>query len=163
MKKLIIIALIAVIAYAGYRQSEIRNGAYTAEITDPIYVEFRLSMKTPGRDIDTALFGKMANVEDCEMRSERVWKKIVKDCPTCELTAMKCRNDLEPRYLRLFDNTPIHSTYLSFDRGSRYERDGRMVVYGLTSDEGNKVCELLKQTMQQGYSGKVNCINAIPD
>jgi len=162
VKKLIVLALVAIVAYAVYRQSEIRDGAYTAEITNPIYVEIRMRVKAPGRDIDTAIFGKMASTEDCELRSERVWKKVVKDCPTCEFTAMKCRNDLEQRYLRLFDNTPIHSTYLSFDRGSRYERDGRMVVYGLTSDEGDKICEMLKKTMQQGYTGKVTCILASP-
>ena len=42
--------------------------------------------------------------------------------------------DWNPRYLyhRLFDDEPIPSTYLSLSAGQASERDGRLIVYGLT-------------------------------
>ena len=63
----------------------------------------------------------------------------------------------------MFDDVPIHSTYLSFTKGSRYERNGRMVVYGLTSDEGDTLCNALRQQFQTRYTGTVACIRGRRD
>ena len=52
----------------------------------------------------------------------------------------------------------IPSTYLAFERRSRYERDGRLVVYGLTHDEGMAVCEMMRSAAARNYKGKTRCI-----
>ena len=74
-----------------------------------------------------------------------------------------CKAELEPRYRRLFDDASIHSTYLSFKRGTRLERNGRMVVYGLTADEGDVVCKSIMADFQQRYEGTVSCIHGRRD
>jgi hypothetical protein len=163
MRTLAILVIIAAAAYFWYHRSENANGAYSGEIANPVYAEFRISMKVPGREIEMAAFGKMVNAEDCEKRSDDVWNKTIKNCEQCQINTITCRADLEPRYRKLFDNAPIHSTYMTFDHGSKTERDGRMVIYGLTSDEGDKVCEILSKKFQQDYTGKVGCVAGIRD
>lgn len=74
-----------------------------------------------------------------------------------------CEAILEPRYRRLFDNAAIHSMYLSFTRGSRFERNGRRVVDGLAADEGDAVCESIVTDFQKRYEGTVNCIHGRRD
>jgi hypothetical protein len=100
---------------------------------------------------------------DCRERFDRAWNKIIDGCPNCSMRLSSCRSELEPRYLRMFDDVPIHSTYLSFAKGSRYERNGRMVVYGLTSDEGDALCDSLRQQFQTRYTGSVACIRGRRD
>jgi hypothetical protein len=47
---------------------------------------------------------------------------------------------------------------LAFERGSRFERNGRMVVYGLTREEGLGICEQLRTAVAGKYSGTLECI-----
>jgi NifB/MoaA-like Fe-S oxidoreductase len=109
------------------------------------------------------LFGEMASQEDCQQRSERAWQKLIEGCKQCTMALSSCKADLEPRYRKLFDNAAIHSSYLSFTRGSRFERNGRMVVYGLTSDQGDAVCGSIVTAFQQRYEGKVSCVHGRRD
>jgi hypothetical protein len=108
------------------------------------------------------MFGAMASDEDCHDRAMRVWEKVI-GCPECTLKQSECTAQLDQRYARLFTDTAIHSTYLSFTRGSRFERDGRMVIYGLTADEGTAVCEPLKVEFKKNYTGRVECVAARRD
>jgi hypothetical protein len=59
-----------------------------------------------------------------------VWGKVIAGCKESVQRTSVCKNELEPRYQRLFENTAIHSTYISLTRGSAYERDARMVIFG---------------------------------
>ena len=72
--------------------------------------------------------------------------------------APKCSKELPPRYARLFDNEPIPSAYLSANAGSARERDLRMVVYGLTDDEGMAICEVLRKELVKNFVGPTSCI-----
>jgi hypothetical protein len=116
-----------------------------------------------GRDLQFALFGKMASQADCDQRSNQVWGKVIEGCKECIQRASVCKTELEPRYQRLFENTAIHSTYISFTRGSAYERDGRMVIFGLTADEGDAVCEQTRSRFSANYSGTIQCVPARRD
>ncbi len=110
-----------------------------------------------------ALFGAMASDEDCRLRSHKAWDKVIDGCKECIQRTSACTAELEPRYRRLFDNTSIHSAYMSFTRGSKYERDGRMVIFGLTADEGDTVCEHIRAQFQKEYSGTIECVKARRD
>ena len=75
------------------------------------------------------------------------------------MSPAKCLEELPSRYARLFENVAIPSTYLAFTRGSRFERDGRMVVYGLTRAEGLAVCEQMRNSVsKEDYTGTLECI-----
>jgi hypothetical protein len=88
---------------------------------------------------------------------------VIDGCKECVQRAATCRPALEPRYERLFNNTPIHSTYISFTRGSPQERDGRMVIYGLTADEGDAICQQIVERFRTNYTGKAECVRARRD
>lgn len=158
MKLLLILIAIATVAYVVYDR---RQGAMNPEvIATPVYAQIRMGTHIQGRDIDMVLFAEMASAEDCQERSNRVWQKLIDGCKECTMSLSSCKAQLEPRNRRLFDDAPMHSTYLSFKRGNRFERNGRMVVYGLTGDEGKMVCETIKANFQSRYEGTVNCVIA---
>jgi len=155
MKFLVVLIALAGIAYVVHGRQQAMNPEV---IETPVYAEFRVNATVQDREIDMVLFGEMASTEDCQQRANRVWEKLIDGCKECTMTLSSCKAELEPRYQRLFDDAPIHSTYLSFNRGSRYERNGRMVVYGLTGEEGNAMCEGIRSHFQSRYEGTVNCV-----
>lgn len=71
-----------------------------------------------------------------------------------------CKPSLPARYEQLFEDVPINMTYLSLTRGSRYERDGRIVIWGVTGKEGAALCEIVRGGVQSRYSGKSHCVSA---
>jgi hypothetical protein len=160
MKYLIILIALGAAGFTYYNQQQ---GVNPEVIEAPVYAELRTDMRIQGREIDMVLFGEMASQEDCQERAGRMWQKLIDDCKECTMTLSSCKAELEPRYRRLFDDTSIHSTYLSFDRGTRFERNGRMVVYGLTADEGDTVCGIIKAEFEKQYEGTVNCVGGRRD
>lgn len=154
MKGLLFIAIAAFAAYYGYNHS--RN---PAAIDAPVFGELRVDVQAGPRTLNVLLFAKMANDDDCRARAEAVWKKVI-DCPECTMQLVDCKPQLSARYEQLFDDVPINISYLSLTRGSRYERDGRMVIWGITGKEGEQMCELLKAGIQPRYSGRLRCIGA---
>ena len=160
MKKLILLVVLAVAGYVAYSRFEAGNPEH---IENPVYAELRMDAKVGSRELNLVLFGEMVDDVDCRERFDTAWSKLTEGCVACTLQLASCRADLEPRYRRLFDDTAIHSTYLSFTKGSRFERNGRMVVYGLTNDEGDALCDSLQKQFQQHYSGRVSCIRGRRD
>ncbi|HMN44611.1 MAG TPA: hypothetical protein PKE27_08570 [Povalibacter sp.] len=164
MKGLLILILLGVGGYFGYKHYQERvEGAAPEVITDPVYAQMRMDAKIQGREFNFLLLGKMAGDEDCRLRSNQAWSDVINGCAECTKQAATCTATLEPRYQRLFDNVAIHSTYMSFEREAPRERDGRMVIYGLTADEGDFICEQLRAKFQNHYTGKVECVHARRD
>jgi hypothetical protein len=156
MKLIVIIIVLAVVGFVVKNRLDKVNPAV---IEHPVYAEIRVDAKEGIREINIALFAKAVDLYDCNLRTEKTWSKVLSGCPTCELSPVKCTDELPPRYARLFENVPIPSPYLAFTRGSRFERDGRMVVYGLTRDEGLAVCDQIRQSVPKDvYSGTTECI-----
>jgi hypothetical protein len=158
MKKLAFVILIVGIGYFAYQRA--LDATNPQVIDHPVYAEFRVESKQDDRELSIALFGKMASQDDCEMRAQKVWDKVVKGCTQCSMSVRECKSELPRRYARLFDDVSIPSAYLSFMRGNRYERDGRMVVYGLTSQEGVQVCAYMKTQFAPTFEGTVTCVPA---
>ncbi len=161
MKFLIVLVALGAVGYVLYNSQQ--QSLNPDAIESPVYAEIRTDIRIQGREIDMVLFGEMAGQEDCEQRAGRMWQKLIDDCKECTMTLSSCKSDIEPRYRRLFDDTAIHSTYLSFKRGSRFERNGRMVVYGLTSEEGDAVCGIIKTEFEKHYDGTVSCVQGRRD
>ena len=155
MKLIVIVIVLAVI---GFLVKGRLDKANPEVIEHPVYAEMRLDAKEGIREINVALFAEAVDLDDCNLRTQKTWAKVLSGCPTCVLSTPKCTDSLPPRYAKLFNNVPIPSTYLAFTRGSRFERDGRMVVYGLTRDEGLAVCEQMRQVASNEYKGTLQCI-----
>ena len=52
------------------------------------------------------------------------------------------------RQARLFDDEPIPPSYLSLTAGQAGERDGRLVVHGLTDREAALIFEQMRKVMR---------------
>ncbi|HEY5809326.1 MAG TPA: hypothetical protein VIT67_15230 [Povalibacter sp.] len=163
MKAFLVLIILGVAGYYGYQHFKGGEGEAPDVIESPVYADVRLDMNVAGRELQFALFGKMASQADCDVRSNMVWGKVIDGCKECVQRTSVCKTQLEPRYQRLFDNTAIHSTYISFTRGSKVERDGRMVIFGLTADEGDAICKQTLAHFQANYAGKIECVLARRD
>lgn len=157
MKKLAMLILLAAAAAYAYRSYV---GGPPRSYENPVYGEIRVNAQIESRDLEMALFVRSADQTDCRVRAHRSWEGALKKCPTCELQQTKCHAQLPARYARLFDDEPIPSTYLSASAGNAGERDGRLVVYGLTDREGEAVCEQLRALLLESFRGSAHCVKA---
>jgi hypothetical protein len=159
MKTILVMLVLGAAAYYFYVHLHGRaEDQGSKDITNPVYLEVRLEMPVQGRQLEFVLFGKMADDDDCRNRADRAWGKIIDGCVACTKKISSCLASLEPRYLRLFDNAPINTAYLSFTSDQAGERDGRMVFWGVTAAEGNAVCEAAKGEFSKNYKGAVSCV-----
>jgi hypothetical protein len=115
-------------------------------------------MAVQSRQFEFVLFGKMADEKDCRQGADQAWASMTDHCDFCKKKVSTCHATLEPRYLRLFDDAPINTTYLSLTRGKPSERDGRVVFWGVTTEEGNFVCDILKKEFSKNYKGAASCV-----
>ena len=159
MKTMLIILALVV---AGYLWYDHEKGTQSANkppvVTDPYYMEVRASNDISGREIELALFARALNERDCENGTKAGWASITKTCPTCTAQAPKCMKELPPRYARLFDDVPIPSAYLSGTAATERERDIRVVVYGLTDQEGMTICEVMRTELAKNFTGATHCV-----
>ena len=156
MKKLVIVLLIIGVGYYFYTYN-----TNPSEITEPYFAEARVKLKVEGRDLTMVLMGEMVNSTDCEKRGQRFWRKVLADCDTCVFVDYQCKTELSQRYQVLFDKRPTYTTYIVAERGSRFERNARMIVWGLSKAESSEFCGYITKAMQKKYSGQVSCIEGL--
>ncbi len=159
MKKLLLIGLVAVAGYFGYQKYQAQHGP-PKPMDNPVYGEVRVNANVQGREIEMALFFRASDDADCHGRALVSWTGTLKNCAQCSLQTNECKAELPPRYARLFDDVPIPSAYLSANAGVAGERDGRLVVYGLTDQEGAAVCEVMRKNIAETYKGETHCVAA---
>jgi hypothetical protein len=155
LKTLIIVVLLAA---AGWYLYQKHIGGPPQVFENPVYGEMRMTASAGNREIEAALFVRASSDFDCKGRGYISWSEALAGCPTCQLQEPKCHGELPPRYAKLFDDVPIPSAYLSATAGAADERDGRMVVYGLSDAEGVAICEQIKAEMKKKYKGSISCI-----
>ena len=143
----------------GYRKYAALNGP-PQPIENPVYGEVRVNAAVQNREIEMALFFRATDDADCRGRALVSWTSTLKNCAQCSVQTNSCQAELPARYARLFDDVPIPSTYLSANAGTAGERDGRLVVYGLTDQEGAAVCEVMRKAIAQTYEGETHCVAA---
>jgi hypothetical protein len=163
MKALLLLIVLGAGGYYTYQHFSGNEDAAPEVIENPVYADIRIDVKAGGRELQFALFGRMADQRDCDQRAARMWGEVIEGCKMCVQQTHSCKAELEPRYRRLFEDTPIHSTYMSFDRGSPKERDGRMVIFGLTADEGDAICDQMISGFKSRYTGRIECVKARRD
>jgi hypothetical protein len=158
VKNTFVVLLVVVAGYFGWQKFS--GGGKPMVIENPVFGEMRLNLTQQGREIEMAMFVRMASEEDCRLRAYLVSLHVLDDCPGCKLQPAICHAELAPRYARLFDDVPIPSTYLSMSAGTAGERDGRLVVYGLTDSEGALICDQMRTVILNRYKGTAHCVAA---
>lgn len=161
MKTLLIVVVVLAAGYYWYGHMKGGGAANKPPVaTDPWYMEVRATNDVGGREIEMALFARALDERDCNTGKNSDWSSIQKSCPTCRAQEPKCSRELSPRYARLFDDQPIPSTYLSGTASTERERDIRVVVYGLTDEEGKAVCEAMRTELGKTFKGPTHCVPA---
>ncbi len=156
MKALLSTIAFVIVCYVVYKQNS--ESAPPLVIDSPIYGEMRATAVFDDRELEMAVFTRASSQADCEARVRMDWEAALENCESCKLHEPVCRDQLAPRYARLFEDRPIPSAYLSATAGTSGERDGRLVVYGLTDEEGVAMCESLRTMVEQNYKGTLRCI-----
>lgn len=150
MKKLLVILVAAgAIGYYFYQKK------MPAEPVDPVYAEIRLRHEN---GVELVGIAKMFTPDDCERRSEIFWNNVFKEGAQFKWMSGRCTREVSERHLAMFSNKTIHATYISLDRGSSAERDGRFVIYGVPSSDAASVCPTLINKIREKYTGKIQCI-----
>ena len=157
MKTLFVVIVVAALGWYFWHK-QVSGPPQTFE--NPVYGEIRATANIEGREIEMAIFVRTGSKLDCETRAAASWARSLDNCPSCKFEPVKCQEQLAPRYARLFDDVPIPSTYLSASAGNAIERDGRLVVYGLTDREGEVVCEQIRSVLLKEYKGTAHCVKA---
>jgi hypothetical protein len=131
-----------------------------SEITDPVYMESRVNIDVPNtsRELEVVFIGEMASKDDCTKRKRYYLEHLLEKCQFCTIKLTECKLDIHSRYKNLFLDRKTHTTYLRLTKGSRFERNGQLVVWGLTDEEAHFFCSDLKGRIKEKYTGTVKCI-----
>lgn len=127
-------------------------------IENPVYLEHRMDFRVPGDVINAVLFVKTPDEEDCHERTRRVWQKYLEGCADCVFKSHECKTTVSARYLKAMDGASLETTFLRASRGSRHERSGVIVLWGLNQRDADRVCQDIKARMGKQYSGVLECV-----
>jgi hypothetical protein len=142
------------------------QGGDARSTSDPVYAEIRLRAEVHDRTFNLVILGKAFDQTDCQAISkdllDRMQTRQNQGGPfEWQLVSSECKQVLDSRDARLFDNKPTFVNYLSASPGASTERETRMVFWGVTAQEGDKICGLIPQ-WQERWKGALTCIHALP-
>jgi hypothetical protein len=163
--KLLIVLVLAVAggAYIYTKGKDRRQDALNPEvIANPVYAEIRLSLDAGGRAFEMVLLAQTTG--DAECNSATTGLGLIKrqvEASQWKIKSTECKAALAPRYEAMFEGRPTHLTYLSIARGARTEREMRMINWGLSAGESDKLCDAMAAEMQRSLKGAVTCIRAL--
>jgi hypothetical protein len=161
VKLIITLVIIAICAMLFRRWHEARDPEV---ITNPVYAEAHITLGVQNRDIELVLLDQTANQDECAKAQGTLENaygaRAGKPGQQWEIKSLECKTELDPRYTLLFDNQPVAATYESMARGSRHEREMRMIAWGVTVDESDKICDLLAANDRGRRQGEVKCVRA---
>lgn len=164
MKKLLIVLIVAAAGIqVWYRHLKAQEDNWVPEaIANPVYLEVRVEFDAPGRSAEGVMYLQALDQEDCEKQRQIAQRYLYKGqaavCPIqCKIQKTECKAELAPRYSKLFDNAPTSVTYISYARGQASEREIRLIYWGVTVDESDRLCGAVS-TLQEKHKGLVRCI-----
>ena len=150
----------AIFFYVRHQQSVLNP----AVITNPVYAEVHMTLDARNRSFEQVLFVQTVNQADCRKFSDATLKQLFdRETSTGDMhwkvKSSECKAELSARYAQLFDNEPTFVTYLAMARGNPKEREMRLIYWGVSAAESDKVCDGVSQ-MQSQRKGAVTCIRS---
>jgi len=131
-------------------------------ISHPIYAEARVKMDTSSSSIEGVMLAQTTDQADCEKHVRIMEQRLTSSasiCPTCKLQTPECKAELAPRYVKIFENKPAAVDYLSLARGDPSEREIRLIYWGVTVEQSDKLCSAVSE-FQKTRKGAVTCVRA---
>jgi hypothetical protein len=138
------------------------QGDEMSAIANPVYAEARMKVDAGGNSIEGVMMAQTIDQADCQRQVSELSQelsKVASVCPTCKLQAPECKVDIAPQYTRLFDNKPTSLTYLSLARGQSSEREMRLIYWGVSVEQSDKLCNAVPD-FQKHRKGAVSCVRA---
>jgi hypothetical protein len=141
-------------------------GGGQATVANPVYAVNRFRTDFHDRTIDLVAYAKTIDQAECQHGSDVVVEKVLNPehpngGPVWRLQSSECKPELDAHSAKLFDNKPINVPYLSATPGAATEREVRVIFWGVTVQEGDRVCDELTRN-SNNWKGTVTCIRAIP-
>lgn len=167
MKTILLIIAVAMLGMYGYKQFQGKKevvfvpGQVSTDMANPVYADIRVKVAAGGREIEAALFSKMADEADCQSRAQKLRDDLTQNCKNCVSQSVQCKADLAPRYVKYFADEPGNITYLSINRGSTDQREARLIFWGLTLQEGDLMCDQMKKVFSKMKTGALSCIRPV--
>lgn len=156
--RVVLVLVVLAMAWKGYFQWQDAK-ANPQVIKYPVYAEAHITKSAKGRDLELVMLAQMVDQADCSGNKADLAQQIGA-VDGWQVQSAECKSELDPRYAQLFDNTPVLVTYTSLGRGERHEREMRMVAWGLTVPESDKLCDVLVQKYSHERKGEVKCVRA---
>ncbi len=156
MKNLILLLVIIGSAFYYYQQKQL-SALDPEVIAHPTFDKIRMTLNARGRTFEQVLFAKTVDDADCKKYSKNVIDDLQKKQSNDSagqwfVKLSECKPELAPRYAELFDNEPTFVTYISMARGDRRERETRLLYWGVSVEESDRVCDSVSK-MQNGRKG----------
>lgn len=167
VKKVIIFILILATAkfLFEWRQHSVDASLNPEVIAHPVYAEVHMSLGARDRSFEQVWLAKTVDQMDCKKYSQETLRHLFEgqasdNGENWQVQSSECKAELAPRYAKLFDNEPTFLTYLSMARGDRHEREVRLIYWGLSLEESDRVCDGVSK-LQSSSKGAVTCIRAL--
>ena len=139
-------------------KASILDRLYGDKEEDAKYLEGRLSVSENGHKLDVVMLVRLRVWDDCEKVSTNLLSSIIGKCPSCTFDIRECTNTLSNRYVKLFENEPSKTTYLSYNAADATERDMRMFTWGLNQDQASMACTMLVKSTDGHTQNTPVCI-----
>ena len=162
MKNIIIVVVVVATAMYFWNSHQL-EAANPKVISNPVYAEVRMELDAQGRSFEEVILAETVDAADCQQYSKALQAKAMRQNENglaWKLKSSECKAELESRAARFFENKRTEVSYLSLARGDRMEREVRVVYWGVTTDESDRVCAGVSQ-MQIERKGAVTCIPAL--
>jgi hypothetical protein len=172
MKKFLFFMVLIIVGVASlvhYQKSRrLANNAEPPEtISNPVYAEAYTAINFDGASFEQIILVEAIDQADC-----RHVRDVLEQGPdfksgaihagqSWQLQSLECKTALSPRNTRLLENRPMYLTYLSIARGSKIDRETRMIVWGLIVEQSDMFCERMRKAMQERHKA-ATCIKAEP-
>lgn len=104
----------------------------------------------------------MAECEDTRALNDAMFAGLLLEgCPECKVNGkVECLDEPPYPYERVFDDEPLHQTYVSAEPGHPDERAERLVLWGLPVAQSVGICNEMRTDIKKTYKGEVKCIQA---
>jgi hypothetical protein len=164
-KFLVLFFLLGAIGYWYRHQHSVGDAPDPATISAPVYAEMRIALEINGRTFDQVILVAAMDQAECAKMHGVIQKVYGPNAPKSgqnwTMKSSECKTEIEPRYVKVFDNRPTYVTYLSLGRGDLKERETRIVTWGVSVEESNMLCDGMAKTVRE-RKGNVACIRAEP-
>ncbi|MBL8296985.1 MAG: hypothetical protein JNN30_01445 [Rhodanobacteraceae bacterium] len=160
---IVVVGLVAYKMFGARPRESVSATAGGADVYDG-YLEVRMTMQGPQREIELVAFEERPNAADCQNKSAGA--QIVALCPkgsngvSCALKSVECSRELEPRYRKMFDRQPasVHYAHLQVDDPSGTPRRGLVLGWGMTEQESMLICNAIRSSAAAKAGTRVTCI-----